>query len=480
MHLSNSISPIHRGYAFPGWQHCSTVCLVAADLLALLFSVALSVGCKMLTDPTLDLDRYLRLRPFLFVFLFVYWMVGLYSPVAFGPAEELRRATISSTLVFLSLAAATVSIRGAHMPFTWVLFLAVGASVLFVPVMRGTVRRLFAERDWWGRPAIVFGADQGGRRVVRALLRDPGLGLKPIAWLSEEIYADGDVEGVPIFGDLDMAPFILRSPAEGYAVIAMSGISHSRLCSLVDRLGAIFPRVLLIPDSFTFSSGLVSPRSFGSFFGLAVDQQVLIAEGQWVKRFLDFTVALAIGIVLLPAFLLLALAIRLDSRGPVFYGHRRIGKGGFKFKAWKFRSMAVNAEQLLEAVLRKSPELRVEWELNHKLRDDPRITRVGRFLRKTSLDELPQLWNVIVGEMSLVGPRPIVEAEVPKYGDQFELYTRVRGGVTGLWQVSGRNSTTYEERVSLDIFYVRNWSVWLDLCILFRTIEAILLRKGAY
>jgi Undecaprenyl-phosphate galactose phosphotransferase WbaP len=433
----------------------------------------------MLTDPGLGLSRYLRLWPFLFVFLFVYWVVGLYSPVAFGPAEELRRATMSSTVVFLSLAAATVSIRGAQTSFTWVLFLAVATSVVFVPVMRGWVRRVFARKDWWGKPAVIFGTGKGGRMVVSALLREPGLGLKPVALLSDDAYEEGEVEGVPVLGDLDMAPFILHSPAEGYAVIAMSGISHSRLCSVVERLGTIFPRVLLIPDSFMFSSGLISPRSFGGFFGLAVDHHVLIPKRQWVKRLLDLSLALIAGIILLPVFLLLALAIKLDSPGPVVYGHRRIGRGGVRFKAWKFRSMAQNAEQLLEDVLRKSPELRAEWALSHKLKDDPRITRVGRFLRRTSLDELPQLWNVLAGEMSLVGPRPIVEAEVPRYGDKFDLYMSVRGGVTGLWQVSGRNGTSYEERVSLDTFYVRNWSVWLDLCILFRTIEAVLFRKGA-
>jgi lipopolysaccharide/colanic/teichoic acid biosynthesis glycosyltransferase len=142
--------------------------------------------------------------------------------------------------------------------------------------------------------------------------------------------------------------------------------------------------------------------------------------------------------------------------------------------------MAQNADHVLRGCLMSNPELRQEWERTHKLRNDPRITTVGRFLRRTSLDELPQLWNVFKGEMSLVGPRPIVQDEVARYGANFDLYTKVRSGLTGLWQVSGRNDTSYEERVKLDTFYVRNWSVWLDLCILFRTIGTVLLRKGAY
>jgi lipopolysaccharide/colanic/teichoic acid biosynthesis glycosyltransferase len=142
--------------------------------------------------------------------------------------------------------------------------------------------------------------------------------------------------------------------------------------------------------------------------------------------------------------------------------------------------MVTNAEEALKKHLAENPELQKEWDRDHKLRNDPRVTRVGKFLRKTSLDELPQLWNVLKGEMSLVGPRPIVEAEVKKYGAGYDFYTKVPSGLTGLWQVSGRNDTTYQERIRLDCFYVGNWSVWLDLCILFRTVSAVLLRKGAY
>jgi lipopolysaccharide/colanic/teichoic acid biosynthesis glycosyltransferase len=142
--------------------------------------------------------------------------------------------------------------------------------------------------------------------------------------------------------------------------------------------------------------------------------------------------------------------------------------------------MVLDADRILEKFLAERPDLRREWERDHKLKNDPRVTRVGRLLRKTSLDELPQLWNVLMGDMSLVGPRPIVHQEIERYGASFELYTRVKGGLTGLWQVSGRNDTTYDQRVQLDTFYVRNWSVWLDLCILFRTIAVVLFGHGAY
>src|SRR5262249_13099512 len=186
------------------------------------------------------------------------------------------------------------------------------------------------------------------------------------------------------------------------------------------------------------------------------------------------------GLLALPLFLVICALIRLSGPGPIFYGQRRIGRGHRTFTAWKFRSMMIHADKVLADYLARNPEAAEEWERGHKLRNDPRVTRIGRFLRRTSLDELPQLWNILCGEMSLVGPRPIVEGEIEKYGEVFELYTQVRPGVTGLWQVSGRNNTTYQERIEFDEYYVKNWSVWLDVYILGCTVKAVLLSEGAY
>jgi Undecaprenyl-phosphate galactose phosphotransferase WbaP len=191
-------------------------------------------------------------------------------------------------------------------------------------------------------------------------------------------------------------------------------------------------------------------------------------------------VVLVGGIFFSPIIFLISIMVKLDTKGPVFYGHTRIGIGGRKFKAWKFRTMVPNANQVLDEYLDNNPDLRKEWEETFKLQNDPRVTRSGKILRKLSLDELPQLWNVIIGEMSLVGPRPIVDDEIRYYGDRFDLYSFVMPGITGLWQVSGRSDTSYEGRVSLDEYYVRNWSIWMDIYILARTISVVLLRKGAY
>jgi undecaprenyl-phosphate galactose phosphotransferase len=184
-------------------------------------------------------------------------------------------------------------------------------------------------------------------------------------------------------------------------------------------------------------------------------------------------------IVLAPLFAYLIFRIR--ETGPkAIFGHVRVGRDGNTFRCLKFRTMVPNADEVLARVLAEDPEAREEWERNFKLKDDPRVTQIGAFLRSTSLDELPQLWNVLKGEMSVVGPRPVIEEELARYGDQLRYYLEARPGITGLWQVSGRNDTGYEDRVALDSWYVRNWSLWYDVVILVRTIAVVLKRKGAY
>jgi len=199
-----------------------------------------------------------------------------------------------------------------------------------------------------------------------------------------------------------------------------------------------------------------------------------------LKRVFDIVAALVLIIPAIPLAVMIALAIALETRGPVFFAHTRLCAGQRPFRLWKFRSMRQDAEGALDRYLAIHPELSAEWWATHKLKNDPRITRVGRWLRRTSLDELPQLWNVLRGDMSMVGPRPIVRAEVPKYGPALHLYECVRPGVTGLWQVSGRNDLSYRRRVVCDTQYIRQWRVSLDFKILIRTVLVVLRGRGAY
>ena len=195
---------------------------------------------------------------------------------------------------------------------------------------------------------------------------------------------------------------------------------------------------------------------------------------------MNVVIALVALLFLAPVMIGVALAIFAQDGGPIVFAHRRIGKGGRYFHCLKFRSMAVDAEQRLADLLANDPEARAEWEKDHKLRNDPRVTRLGAFLRKTSLDELPQIFNVLRGEMSLVGPRPIVDAEVGKYGRRFNNYCAVKPGITGLWQVSGRNDVSYRARVAMDCIYARERNVLMDGFIIAATVPAVLMRKGSY
>ena len=185
-------------------------------------------------------------------------------------------------------------------------------------------------------------------------------------------------------------------------------------------------------------------------------------------------------ICLLPVLAGIACWIKKDSPGPVIFKHRRLGKDGGHFSCYKFRTMVVDAEERLKELLQKNPAAKEEWDRDFKLKDDPRITKSGKFLRATSLDELPQIFNVLKGEMSLVGPRPIVDAEIIRYGKYIDDYYMVRPGITGMWQVSGRSDVGYEERVQMDTWYVRNWNIWFDIVLLWRTFKVVFERKGSY
>jgi Undecaprenyl-phosphate galactose phosphotransferase WbaP len=199
-----------------------------------------------------------------------------------------------------------------------------------------------------------------------------------------------------------------------------------------------------------------------------------------MKRCIDIVLIILFSPLVLLAIGIVSALVMISSPGPIFYSHRRIRRHGAFFSMWKFRTMCVNSAEVLEQYLAAHPEARREWNKTQKLRHDPRITEIGSFLRRYSLDELPQLWNVLAGHMSLVGPRPIVAAEVEKYAESFECYCRVKPGLTGLWQVSGRSELTYDERVALDCDYVGRWSLRRDIWILLKTFRVVLKQDGAY
>jgi Undecaprenyl-phosphate galactose phosphotransferase WbaP len=237
---------------------------------------------------------------------------------------------------------------------------------------------------------------------------------------------------------------------------------------------------VLIPDFFSINNIWMQVRDFDGILGFATSHRLKMYWNLAIKRSLDLLMVLFGGLIILPILLLIVLLVKISSPGPVLYGHTRVGLNGKQFKAYKFRSMVIDADKRLQSVLDADPRLRDEWEKTNKLKNDPRVTRIGKILRRTSFDEFPQLINILKGEMSLVGPRPITEPELEKYGENARRVLSVIPGLTGLWQVSGRSDTDYAERVSYDLYYLQSWSVWLDFWILYRTPGVIFKGKGAY
>lgn len=458
----------------------SAAWIVAADMLALILAATISVFVRYALGGNYSLSVYGRLWPLLGLFAAVYALFGLYPGIVVTAVTEIRRISAATTVVFLMLAVLTFLFRVAEVYSRFVFFSAWILSMLLVPLVRAFVRKRFAQRDWWGYSAVVFGTGETGRMVVQSLQAQPELGFRVKVVMDPDARNMTSLYGVPILRDIENAAAIAEEGGISYAIVAMPELPRAKLLALLESHAGAFPNLLIVPDLGGISSLGIEAKDLCRQLTLEVRRSLLLPSAQIIKRVVDLALAVVVGLLVAPACAILYVLLKLESRGPALYSQCRIGRGGEAFRIWKFRSMVHDAQRVLNDYLERHPELRSEWERDHKLKNDPRITPLGKFLRKTSLDELPQLWNVLKGDMSLVGPRPIVEAEVSKYGAGYLLYTKVPPGITGLWQVSGRNDTTYSERVALDSYYVRNWSPWLDVYVLGKTVKVVLAGEGAY
>lgn len=356
-----------------------------------------------------------------------------------------------------------------------------GMSLGMLVLIRNLTRLVLHKLGLWTRPTIVVGVGPNAADAALALHSQPELGLQVI----------GFVDAGSAFGETVSATQPRLPPKQMVQVARQSGIQwvialeHAQSdqreywLRVLAQWGAsdisVIPAMRGVPLHGTDMSHFFS-RELAM---LRMRNNLRRWPARLTKRIFDTAGALVLLLVLTPVLLLIALLIRRDG-GPALFAHPRVGKRGKIFLCYKFRTMVVDAEQRLEHLLQEQPELRTQWESERKLKHDPRVNRLGRFLRATSLDELPQLINVVRGDMSLVGPRPVVRAELPKYGDDVGYYLMVRPGMTGLWQVSGRSDLDYDSRVYLDTWYVKNWSLWHDQIILFKTIHVVFHRAGAY
>jgi Undecaprenyl-phosphate galactose phosphotransferase WbaP len=407
--------------------------------------------------------------------------LGLYPGYGLGQVEELRRqtfalfATTTITMVFAFASQVSDSLSRVLL-FAWTLGL-----LLLAPVTRYFIKRAMMRVGLWGKPVVVLGAREAGAHLLRVLRRDWQLGFKPVAVFDNRVApAGGTLEGVPYGGTLTDAVALARVHEIDTAIFAMPHTQREHLAKFVELTRPTFRQIVVIPDLAGITNSAVVARDLCGTFGVEVKHNLLDPWAQRSKRVLDIMVTVLGGFLILPLILILCLLVWIESRGPIFYADKRMGRDGTPFSCVKFRTMVPDAESLLQRMLADDDEIREEYFKYHKLRDDPRVTYIGRFLRKTSLDELPQLWNVLRGEMSLVGPRPYLPRESADIGATQREILRVAPGITGPWQVAGRNHTSFGERVRMDACYVRDWSIWLDLVLLARTVRCLLLSRDAY
>jgi len=456
---------------------------VFTDVAALLVSGLAAVIIRSCLSGGMSNGCYLIVIPSICLLTGVYALFGLYPGTAVNPIDEFKSVMLATTITYLLIVCTTFFAKQGLYYSRLTIVLAWLITTLLVPAARSAMRGWCSRQSWWGVQTVVLGAGPTGQAMLQMLEQRPTLGLRPVAVLD---YFSVDVSNVRhgtsrvFFGDLSFAQQFAINCGPCYAIIAMPHLESAQLAAFIQEYADDFYRVLVIPDLFGIANLKVAAKHMVGVLALEISKNHSHPAPQILKRCCDLSIALVISAVCFPLFVLICLYGRLNSAGPIFYGQRRIGRNAKEFTAWKFRTMVMNADNVLEEHLRANPQLREEWNVDHKLKDDPRVTPLGKVLRKFSLDELPQLWNVICGQMSLVGPRPIVWSEVSRYGSKFALYRSVPPGITGLWQISGRSNTTYEERTRLDEYYVRHWSMLLDLYILLCTFRTVLSAEGAY
>ncbi len=447
------------------------VALIVADVLCIVGVWAFVVFAYYLTGFGLY-SPSAYLHAWLVVVLFVainavsrlYHGRGSYPGMPLGPVEEFRRLVLSALLTHLLVMAVLGFSREVEQISRFVLVVSAFLTAVSAQTVRDMMRRLLKRFDIGQIPAFVVGEGETAACLATQLEASAYFGFRIVRR----------------FGRDELREIV----AEGRE----TNVQHLFCCYLDDRFFRAqlasftqqFAFVEYLPTIEAFPVAGARAISVGSLGGLEMVNQRRMKILAWEKNVIDFTLSLLISVCALPFFLIVPILIKLTSPGPVFYRAKRLGKKGRPIYVWKFRSMYRDADARLQSLLDSDPALKAEFARDFKLKNDPRVTPVGRILRKTSIDELPQLFNVFCRDMALVGPRPIVEKEISYYGKAFEIFSSVRPGITGLWQASGRSDTDYAARVALDVHYVLNWSPWLDIWIVIRTAFAVLSMKGSY
>lgn len=466
-----------RQYAARHTNDVMVLSMLVSDLLGILTAVGCAALLRIVVLGPMIPASYAWVPAFIAIFVISASLRGLYPALGMSAVEQFRNLTIATSILFLAIIAGTYFFQVSHE----ISRALIAASWLFclitIPFNRTIIRHLVARAQLWGEPVAVIGFAPAAHRIASYFRRYPKVGLRPEILIN----VPDDFRSLD---ELDRAAFIQR------VVRLQQTANLSTLIVVYDRLDQmpivreafrdVFPKIVLIPaEANDLELGGVRVGQYGNLLTFEIRHSLMDRPAQLQKRTIDLLISGLGLLVLSPLLALISLLIIVDSPGGVFYRQQRLGKGDRAFGMLKFRTMHQDADAVLQAVLAANPDQRREWDRYQKLTRDPRITLVGRFLRRFSLDELPQLINVLLGDMSIVGPRPIMLNQRELYAQNYRHYIRVMPGITGLWQISGRNHTSFAQRTLFDVEYVNSWSVWTDIYIIARTLWVILRRDGA-
>jgi Undecaprenyl-phosphate galactose phosphotransferase WbaP len=466
-------------------------CLLIVDLTAFYSSLLIAWIFRTLVLPSFTPDLPFFLFPYIHyvslwwipaVFIFFIFYEGLYERnLPFW--DETKEIVISVSLASITLMAIVTLGKMAEM-ISRLILLGLWISSLFAfPLFRLWGKKILHSIGICGERILIIGAGNAGRLVLEGLQRERHMGYHVIGFLDDdEQKMKQPIQGKRVFGKIsDFSKFTAELEISR-VIIAIPSLHPDKLSALTAYIQNSTINTMLIPD--LKGIALLNTDLFHLFteelFLMNIRNNLKSIPNRFVKRFFDITFSLLSLPIILPLIALIAIIIRIGTPGSAIYAHERIGKDGIPFRCYKFRTMDKDAEERLKEILHRDEIMRNEWLNNWKLKDDPRITKIGKFLRKTSLDELPQIFNVLQGEMSLIGPRPYLPREKVEIAENTHIITSAKPGITGLWQVSGRSDTGCRYRIRLDTWYVMNWSLWLDIVIILKTIKVIIRAEGAY
>ncbi len=418
--------------------------------------------------------NYLWIIPF-FVLVFAYEKLYTKTFTFWEEIKLIIKSSIISLIIILSLlfalkASATYS-RTLIITHTVLM-------VLIFPIIRTTIRKLLYKFNLLTKKALIVGSGEIATDIYDSLTEDKNLCYYIAGFVDDT--EKKKIKDKKIHKGIHKLPLYIKYAHITDLIIAKDNFSEREI-ELINKLQHKVENIIFVPNI----SGIAAYGTEIKYFftkqliGFEIKNNLSNPITYLTKRVIDYILGLIVFIFIIPLLIIISIIIKLTSEGPVIYSHKRIGKKAKEFNCYKFRTMYKDADQKLKEILEKYPEKKKEWETYWKLKDDPRITPIGKFLRKTSLDELPQIFNVLKGEMSLIGPRPYLPREWEYIKDESPIIHALPPGITGLWQVSGRSNTSYEYRVSLDSWYVKNWNLWLDIVILLKTIKAVIKREGA-